>query len=63
MQDRNAYKAPAVFENGTMRYENTQHGTLESFYGTENIFEKGEKVYFLHYHGGEVAVPRVLDEA
>ena len=50
------FRGPALLENGSFRYENQQHGTLDSFYGTESIFENQEKVYFLHYHGGKVAV-------
>jgi hypothetical protein len=54
------FRGPATFEKNGMRYENEQHGTLDSFHGTETIFEDGEKVYFLHYHGGKVAVPETM---
>ena len=50
------FRGPALFEKGSLRYENQQHGTLDSFYGTECIYENQEKVYFLHYHGGKLTV-------
>ena len=51
------FRGPAVYEKGSLRYENEQHGTLERFHGTESIFADGEKVYVLHYHGGRVITP------
>ena len=48
------FRGPALFEKDILRYENQQHGTLDSFYGIESIFEKREKVYLLHYHGGKM---------
>jgi hypothetical protein len=51
------FRGPALFEKGGLMYENQQHGTLDSFHGTESIFENHEKVYILHYHGGKVAAP------
>jgi hypothetical protein len=51
------FRGPALFEKGSLKYENQQYGTLDSFHGTECIFENNEKVYFLHYHGGKVTVP------
>lgn len=54
------FRGPALFEKGSLRYENQQQGTLDCFYGTESIFENQEKVYFLHYHGGKVAAPETI---
>lgn len=51
------FRGPALFEKGSLKYENQQHGTLNSFHGRESIFENHEKVYFLHYHGGKVEMP------
>jgi hypothetical protein len=51
------FRGPALFEKGSLKYENQQHGTLDSFHGTESIFENHEEIYFLHYHGGKIAVP------
>ena len=51
------FRGPALFEQGSLRYENQQNGTLEGFHGTESIFENQAKVYLLHYHGGIVALP------
>ena len=48
------FRGPALFEKGSLRYENQQHGTLESFYGTESISENHVIVYFFHYHGGKL---------
>ncbi len=49
------FRGPASFEKGSLLYENQQHGTLDSFYGTESIFDNQAKVYILYYHGGKVA--------
>ena len=49
------FRGPDLFEKDGFRYENQQHGTLDSFYGMERIFENGEEVYVLHYHGGTIA--------
>jgi len=54
------FRGPSAFEMGNLRYENQQNGTLDSFYGIESIFESDEKVYFLHYHGGKVAMPETM---
>ncbi len=51
------FRGPALLEKGDLMYENEQHGTLDSFHGTENIFENHEKIYFLHYHGGTLTTP------
>ncbi len=51
------FRGPAMVEKGSMRYENDQHGTLDSFHGTEFISNNHEKVYELHYHGGRVTRP------
>ncbi len=51
------FRGPALLEKGSLTYENEQHGTLESFHGTESIFENHEKIYFLHYHGGTLTTP------
>ena len=56
------FRGPAFFEKGELKYENQQHGTLDSFHGTEYIYENHEKVYFLHYHGGKVTVPETTPE-
>ena len=50
------FRGPALFEKDNLRYENQQHGTIDGFYGIESIYENHEKVYFLHYHGGIVAL-------
>jgi len=51
------FRGPGLFEKGSLRYENQQYGTLDSFHGMESIFENNEKVYFLHYHGGKITEP------
>ena len=50
-----------MFEKGNLRYENQQYGTLDSFHGTEDVFENGEIVHFLRYHGGKVAAPETTE--
>ncbi len=48
------FRGPAKLENQNMRYENKQHGSLDSFHGIENIYENNKKVYTLYYHGGRM---------
>jgi hypothetical protein len=33
------FRGPALFEAGSLRYENQQQGTLDSFYCIESIYE------------------------
>ena len=56
------FRGPALLEKGGLKYENEQHGTFESFHGTESIFENDEKIYFLHYHGGKVITPQTTPQ-
>lgn len=55
------FRGPAMFEKSSLRYENQQYGMLDSFHGTESIFENGEQIYFLHYHGGKVTMPETTE--
>lgn len=48
------FRGPARLEKQNFRYENQQYGSLDHFHGIENIFENGEKVYVLYYHGGSI---------
>ncbi|BCS97214.1 hypothetical protein DSLASN_28460 [Desulfoluna limicola] len=48
------FRGPSELKQGHLQYENIQHGTLDSFHGVESIYEKGERVYFLFYHGGRM---------
>lgn len=46
------FRGPPRLERGNLIYVNQQNGTLDGFNGLETIYERGEKVYCLHYHGG-----------
>ena len=48
------FRGPAKLEKQSLRYENVQNGSLDSFHGIENIYENNEKVYVLFYHGGKM---------
>lgn len=48
------FRGPAKLEKKELRYENLQNGTVDSFHGTESIYEGNEKVYCLQYHGGKM---------
>jgi len=52
------FRGPAQFEKENFAYKNVQNGTLACFNGTESIYESGERVYFLHYHGGRMTKRR-----
>jgi hypothetical protein len=46
------FRGPKEFKENDFEYFNEYEGNLESFNGIEVIKFKGEKVYYLHYHGG-----------
>ena len=48
------FRGPAELKKGRLRYENEQDGTLDRFHGVESIYDGGERVYYLHYHGGSM---------
>ncbi|NOX34161.1 MAG: hypothetical protein GXP56_10570 [Deltaproteobacteria bacterium] len=48
------FRGPPELERENLRYENMQNGRLDSFNGIESIYEGNERVYFLHYHGGNM---------
>ncbi len=48
------FRGPAQLEKQNLRYVNSQNGSLESFHGSESIYENEEKVYVLYYHGGKL---------
>ena len=48
------YRGPEEFQQGDFSYTCYVEGSLEWFRGKENIFYKGQKIYQLYFHGGEV---------
>jgi hypothetical protein len=48
------FRGPAKLEKDNLQYENIQNGNLDSFHGVESIYEGNKRVYFLHYHGGNM---------
>jgi len=48
------YRGKQSYENGGYSYVCTVRGDLDWFYGYEEIFKDGEKVYECAFHGGAV---------
>ena len=48
------YRGPLQYENGDFAYKCTVNGDFHWFSGIEEIFYKGNKVYELVFHGGDV---------
>lgn len=45
-------RGPEKYEEGDFKYENKWNGDINSFFGEEKIFWKGEQIYFRNYLGG-----------
>tara|TARA_Y100000310_G_C20695329_1_gene825268 strand:+ start:1290 stop:1748 length:459 start_codon:yes stop_codon:yes gene_type:complete len=54
VEEKRPFRGPSEFEEGDFKYVDVSKGTIEMFEGKEEIFYKGELVYFLYYHGGFV---------
>lgn len=52
-------RGPKYFKKELFEYKNTWTGIIGSFYGHEEIFNNGEKVYEARYSGG--LVDQILD--
>ncbi|MBT4175186.1 hypothetical protein HOC80_05325 [archaeon] len=52
VEEKRPFRGPSELEEGDFKYVDVNNGTLEMFEGKEEIFYKGELVYFLYYHGG-----------
>jgi hypothetical protein len=48
------YRGPEQYQHGDYTYANEMHGTVEQFWGYENIVYQGRPVYELRYQGGMV---------
>lgn len=48
------FRGPAKMVKGNLIYANQQDGTLDAFNGHEAIYENENKIYYLHYHGGNM---------
>ncbi|MFX1570730.1 MAG: DUF5680 domain-containing protein [Promethearchaeota archaeon] len=46
------FRGPRNYMEGEFKYIDESEGTIESFFGNETIFFRGEEVYKLYYHGG-----------
>ncbi|MDQ0088698.1 hypothetical protein J2T12_002108 [Paenibacillus anaericanus] len=49
------YRGPASHRNKDFEYECSWNGDLVQFSGEERIMYKGEEIYHLFFHGGEIA--------
>ena len=54
VEEGQPFRGPPRYINGDFEYITEIEGELFSFKGTEKIFFKGEEVYRLYFHGGEV---------
>lgn len=50
--DKNPFRGPKEYSQDRFLYTNHQEGSIEKFYGLEEIFCDGQKVYECRYHGG-----------
>ena len=48
------YRGNLQYDRGPYSYTCRSHGTVGNFWGEEGISYKGEKVYHLHFHGGQI---------
>jgi hypothetical protein len=48
------FRGPEYFKEDDFEYFNEVEGDVHDFRGTEKIFYKGELVYKLNYHGGDI---------
>ena len=48
------FRGPKEFKEGDFVYTDYNEGDISRFRGTEKIFFKGEEVYRLEYHGGNL---------
>lgn len=48
------YRGPNEYATGDFRYKNAWHGDINAYDGKENIYYKGEDVYWAKYLGGFV---------
>ena len=54
IDEENPYRGPSIFESGTYSYRNRFSGTMDWFYGTEQIYSKDHLIYELEYRGGRL---------
>jgi hypothetical protein len=47
-------RGPRAWQSGNFTYWHQSTGDLDHFVGSEHIAFKGEEIYTLHYHGGNV---------
>ena len=48
------YRGPEVYEEDDFKYTCSINGSSKSFWGSEKILHRGEDVYWLVFHGGEI---------
>jgi hypothetical protein len=48
------YRGPETYSEGEFEYRCAWKGVLEYFTGREEIWWKGEEIYALDFHGGEI---------
>lgn len=54
VKKNNPFRGPNKFQEGAWRYSNKNNGSVSGFFGAEQIYFKGKKVYELKYHGGKI---------
>ena len=48
------FRGPEEFVEGDFSYTCSVEGSIEWFRGKEFVFHKGQKIYQLYFHGGEI---------
>ena len=54
VETKKPYRGPDKYEEGPWHYRFMSRGNLFSFWGEEEIFYDGVRVYWLRFHGGEI---------
>lgn len=54
VEKKKPYRGPDKYEEGPWAYRFMSRGNLFSFWGEEEIFYDGVRVYWLRFHGGEI---------
>jgi hypothetical protein len=50
------YRGPEKYSEGPWLYRSMSRGSINSFWGEEEILYDGIRVYWLRFHGGEIGI-------
>ena len=54
VKDDRPFRGPSSFEEADLEYQDENKGTVEQFTGVEKILYRGQEIYRLDYHGGNI---------